>query len=326
MKILMTGGNGFVGSRTMAELFRKGHQVRCLLRSSSKTDRIEHLPFEAYLGDIRDRSALRKAAQGCDAIFHLACVSSWAQIRRESEQLLDIVVEGTRNVLEAALDQRISRVLYVSSSAAVNGSKVCQVFNESTTFKLKGSDLKYSIAKHLAEELVLDYVRKFNLDAVIVNPAEVYGPNDIDFITSGNLIDILTKSPVVVCSGGTSIAHVEDIAKGICLAFEKGKKGERYILGGDNLTIAQLAKMARGFANKSDAVITLPNNLIIKLCKTLERMGLSSPFPLDVLDYAVMYWFVDSSKAVRELGYYSRPANETLAEVVQWLKETQKVA
>lgn len=114
IKILVTGGNGFLGSRTVHELVRRGYQLRCLLRSQSNTDRIRGLPYEVHLGDIRDQQSLIDAARGCDAIIHLACVSSWAQIRtaQQSHQLNEIIVEGTRNVLEAARIAGVSRTVY----------------------------------------------------------------------------------------------------------------------------------------------------------------------------------------------------------------------
>jgi len=326
MKVYVTGGNGFLGSRTVEELIRRGHQVRCLLREKSNLDRIQHLPFESHKGDVRNLESLREGTRNCDAIIHMACISSWAQIREQSEHLEEIAIEGTRNVLEAARENGIPRVVYISSSAAINASKTPELFNESSPYTLAGTSLKYSLAKHRAEQVVLDYVRNKGMDIVIVNPAEAYGSSDDGMVTAGNLIEILKDFSVFVCSGGTSVAHVDDIARGITLALEKGKRGERYILGGDNLTVAELAKTIRRIAKKNHQIITLPNAVISHVCRGLEKVGIGSPFPLDVLEYAVLYWFVDSSKAQRELGYSWRPANEIFAEVVQWLFDTKRVA
>lgn len=327
-KILVTGGNGFLGSRTVHELVNRGYQLRCLLRRHSNTARIRNLRYEPILGDIEDLQSLVVATRDCDAIIHLAGVSSWSQIKaaQETNQLANIIVEGTRNVLEAARINRIARTVYVSSCVAINGSKHQHVFDETAEYSLSGTKLEYSIAKHNAEEVVRSYVGKYVLDAVIVNPCEVYGPNDEDLITANNLISILTQTPTLVCSGGTSVAHVDDVARGICLALEKGQSGERYILGGENLTIGDLVKVVRKFGKKNGPVVAVPNSVLLSVSRWITRLGLKSPIPRDVLEYAVLYWFVDSSKAKRELGYRSRPASEIFAEVVQWLSDTKRVA
>lgn len=327
-RILVTGGNGFIGSQTVLELSRRGYLLRLLLRKQSNTERIRGASYETVLGDIRNAASVIKAAQGCYAIIHMASVSSWSQIRaaQESKELHSIIVDGTRNVLEAAKIGHVSRVVYVSSAAAINASTRVEVFNESTPFSLDHTQLAYGIAKHEAEKVVLGYVKNDGLDALIVNPCETYGPNDLDGVTSGNLISILEQSPAVVCAGGTSVAHVDDIARGICLALERGRKGERYILGGENLTIRQLTVMVRQLGKKRGPVISLPNAWVLAAAKLLARLGLKSPIPLDVLEYAMLYWFVDSSKARRELGFEPRPAREIFEEIVPQLSDVKKAA
>lgn len=326
MKVFVTGGNGFLGSRTLNALIQKGYTIRCLLREKSNISRIQHLPFESHIGDICDPISLIKGADGCDAIIHLACISSWSQIRAQATQLETIVIEGTRNILEVARKNGNLRTIYVSSAAAVNASKTPKVFNENSKYSLLHTSLKYSIAKYKAEQITKKYVKTFGLDVITVNPCEVYGPNDDGMITTGNLIEVLKRSPTLVCSGGTSVAHVDDIAAGIVLALEKGVKGQRYILGGDNLSIAEIAKTVRHLAGKNNFVVTISNNILMPLCKGMAKLGLTPPVPIDVLEYAVLYWFVDSSKAQRELGYKWRPANETFTDVVQWLLAAKHVA
>jgi dihydroflavonol-4-reductase len=330
MKVFVTGGNGFLGSRTVSELIRRGHSVRLLLRKESRTERISHLSYETHLGDILEPKSIQEGLKGCDAVIHLACISSWGDLRKKSPQIFEIAVEGTRNVLEAAAQSlgrslERGRVVYVSSIAAIGASSKPQVFDENATYNLNQAQLNYSLAKHQAERVVDQFVRGRGLDAVIVNPCEAYGPDDDDLVTAGNLIEVL-KGPIsLVCQGGTSIAHVEDLARGIVLALEKGRKGERYILGGDNLSLAEIAQIVRELAGKNDFVLTVPNRVLVSLCRGLKRLGLKTPVPLDVLDYAVLYWYMDSSKAQRELGHRWRPAKETFQDVVQWLIDTRLV-
>lgn len=326
MKVFVTGGNGFLGSRTVHELVRNGYAVRCLLRSTSRTDRIAGLPYETHRGDILDLPSLVAGMAGCDAVIHLACASAWSQIRALGTGLDTVAVEGTRNVLEAARQTRVKRIVHVSSSAAINASHRPAIYNEQSPYELGQTTLRYSQAKNRAEQVVQTYIREHGLDATIVNPCEAYGAGDTDLVTASNLIEILKGTPAVVCQGGTSVAHVDDIARGVVLALKKGRTGERYILGGENLSIAQLARAARRAAGRSTWVITVANWILQPLCRTLARLGISPPVPLDVLDYAVLYWFVDSTKAQRELGYTSRPTQETFQDVIGWLRSTHRIA
>ncbi len=326
MKVFVTGGNGFLGSRTVHELVRKGYEVRCLLRATSKTERIRGLSYETHLGDILDQKSLLSGAQGCDAIIHLACISSWTQIRAQANRLEEIAVEGTRNVLEAALQNKIPRTLHVSSSVAINASTEPVIFDEHSKYELQDSGLHYSIAKFRAEQVVREYADVRGLNVTTVNPCEIYGPNDEDLVTASNLLAVLKGSPSLVCHGGTSVAHVDDIARGIVLALEKGKKGERYILGGENLSVAELSRLVRQIAGKNPRTWILPNGILKFLCNGMSLLGLPPPVPLDILDYAVLYWFVDSSKAKHELGYTARPAQETFTDVVRWLKDTRRIS
>jgi len=325
-KIFVTGGNGFIGSRTVAELVERGYRVRCLLREQSDISRIQHLPFEIQRGDIRDQSSLREGIKGCDAVIHLAGISSWEQIKKEAQNLEAVIVEGTRNVLEVVREIPSMRTVVVSSAAAINASKKVKVFHEKSAYRLGNSSLKYSVAKRKAEKVVSEYVKNKGIDAVIVNPCEVYGPDDIGLVTAGNLIPLLGTLPALVCQGGTSVAHVDDVARGIVLALENGKKGERYILGGENLTLAEIAQLVRELAGRSNQVITLPNFFVKQLCQSMAFAGLDPPLSPDLFEYARLYWFVDSTKAKRELGYKSRPARDVFAGVVKWLIDSKRVA
>ena len=184
--------------------------------------------------------------------------------------------------------------------------------------------MPYALAKHQAESLVLEFVEK-GLDATIVNPAEVYGPNDTSHVTAGNLIDALTSWPALACHGGTAIAHVDDVAEAMVAALIHGKTGERYILGGDNLSVAELLKLTLRLAGRSTPVVTLPNGPLKWSINTLARIGLPTPVAPEVLDYATYYFFMDSSKAKNELGYSPRGAEDVLRPVIEWLRETRRI-
>jgi dihydroflavonol-4-reductase len=316
-KILVTGGNGFIGSRVVRELCARGYAVRCLLRTTSDTSRIDDLEIERVYGDVRDRASVEASMEGVAGCIHLAAVVAWSLMR--SPVLEETIVEGTRNVLDAIAPNSHVRLVYVSSAIAINASHEPQIFNESSDFELLETPLLYAIAKHKAERLVNEYVKR-GLDAVVVNPAEVYGPNDTAMTTACNIRDFLKNYPCLACRGGTAITHVDDVADGIVKAFERGASGERYILGGDNLTIEELARLTLTIAGQKKPVLRLPNGLLLGFVQTLERLRLPSPVVPGVLDYATRYSFMDSSKARRELGYTPRPAREVIAPVVQWLQ------
>ncbi|HEX6764803.1 MAG TPA: NAD-dependent epimerase/dehydratase family protein [Polyangiaceae bacterium] len=323
MRILVTGGHGFIGSRVTRQLCTRGDRVRCLVREKSRTHRIDDLSFERAAGDVRDAASVAAAMQGMDACIHLACVSAWADMR--SKVLESTVLDGTRNVLDAARHAGVRRVVYVSSVAAVNAvRKTPRVFDETATFELEGSNLRYAIAKHQAEALCRTAAAG-GLETVIVNPGEVYGRDDDDFVTSGNLRDVLTSWPALGCHGGNPVCHVDDIANGILLALEKGRSGERYILGGENLTVEQTIRLTLDIAGKRTPVVLPPNGLVKALLAVLRALHLPTPVVPEVFDFATYYWFVDSSKAERELGYRSRGAREAIESAVDWLYEAGHV-
>jgi dihydroflavonol-4-reductase len=222
-------------------LLERGHSVRCLLRETSKTQRIDHLDFERHLGDIRDEASLIEGMSGCDAVIHLASISAWDQIR--SPLMRTIVIDGTRNVLNAAKRTGDLRVIFVSTMVAVNGTSEPELLNENSPFSLPTEPFVYGNAKREAEEMCFSYFRDHSLPVLIVNPCEVWGPNDDDFITAEYARDTIKDWPAMTVKGGTALAHVDDIARGIASATEKGRAGERYILGGENVHASEITAM-----------------------------------------------------------------------------------
>jgi dihydroflavonol-4-reductase len=312
-RVFVTGGNGFIGSRVVAELISRGYRVRCLLRKQSDVSRIQHLAYEAHEGDILKIETLTAGMSGCDGVIHLAGISSWEKIRTAGVHLHEVIVQGTKNVLDACSSNESPRLVYVSSSTTINAGDTPKIFTEKSRFSPKRPQLHYSQAKRDAERLIRRYRTTGKADAIIVNPCEVYGPMDIEGVTASNLQSFLRDFPAVVCRGGTAVAHVEDVSRGIVSALEKGRLGERYILGGENLTLEEIARNVRKIAGLSDRVVCLPSAL------------LRAAFSSDILEYASLYWFMDSSKAKEELGYHFRPAIEVFSEVVPELLQKRKL-
>jgi dihydroflavonol-4-reductase len=323
MNVFVTGGNGFIGSVVVRELCAQGHDVRCLLRATSNVDRLAGLTFTRVDGDVRDAAAVARGADGVDAIVHLASLSNWNDI---DSPLMDEVVEGgTRNVLAAAAPKK-TRVVFVSSILAVNGSAAPRTFDERAEWTLSDRKLAYSRSKRAAEAQCLEAWKRDGVPVVIVNPGEVYGPNDTALITACNLIDFAKSTPVLVCSGGTSVVYVDDVALAIVRAMEKGTPGERYILGGENLTVRQLAALCLELLGLEKKIVQVPNGVIKGLTAVARTLHIPLPYNPHVIPYATKFWFMDSSKAQRELGVTFRPARETLQPTLRWLKESGRIS
>lgn len=316
MRVFVTGGNGFIGSVVVRELARAGHEIVCLLRDTSRTERIDDLPFERVCGDVRDAASVRGAIRGCGGTIHLAAPGGWHD---DDRGLVDsVIVDGTANVIAAASELNEHRVVVVSSTAAIDASDTPRVLDERATFTVRDPTLVYAHAKHRAEQIAFE-AHRHGVPVVIVNPAEVYGPGDTTLATAGNLIDFATSWPVLVCDGGTSIVHVEDVARGIIAAFERGRAGQRYILGGENLSIRALADLVLSIRRRRAPIAPVPNGLGRLVARLGTTLRIPLPFNPRVVPYATRYWFVDNTKARGELGVEFRSARETIESTLQWL-------
>jgi dihydroflavonol-4-reductase len=318
MRVFVTGGNGFIGSEVVRTLIASGHSVRCLLRETSRVERLAGLPFDRATGDVRDIESVRTAMAQCDCTVHLAAPGGWE--KDDPSVLGDVIEGGARNVLAAASGFADHRVLLVSSSAAIGASDTPMVFDETAEFDVQDPALHYAHAKHKAEELARDACGR-GVPVIIVNPSEVYGPGDTALVSAGNLIDFATSTPVLVCHGGTSIVHVSDVATGIIAALERGRPGERYILGGDNLSVRELAELVLELVGRHTRIVTVPNGFARLAARIAARLPMKLPFNPHVVPYATRYWFVDNSKARRELGISFRGARATIAPTIDWLEQ-----
>lgn len=301
------------------KLIEQGYSVRCLLRPTSRTDRIDDLAFERCAGDVRDLSSLRRGLSGCNGLIHLAGLSNWKEIH--SPAMRQIVVTGTQNALQAAQSEGGLPVVFVSSLTTINGASHPRLLNEDSHFNLKDKKaFVYTYAKCEAE-LLCQKAAWAGLPVVIVNPAEVYGPDDSGLVTAGNLVDFARSNPVFVSRGGTSVVHVDDVAAGIIAAFERGRPGQRYILGGDNLTVKELATTTLSLLGQTKRIIVVPNRVLLGLAWLGRNWHLPLPFNPAVIPYAVRFWFADNSRARRELGLNFRSARETLEPTLRWLQD-----
>jgi dihydroflavonol-4-reductase len=322
VKVFLTGGNGFIGSAVARTLVEQGHGIVCLLRDASNVDRIATLPFVRARGDVRDVQAVREAMAGCDCTVHLAAPGAWEQ--DDPATLRDVLEGGTRHVVDVASELNGHRVVVVSSAAAIAASDRPVVFDERAPFSVPDRTLHYAFAKHRAERIALA-AHERGAPVVIVNPAEVYGPEDTTLVTAGNLVDLATSTPVLVCRGGTCVVHVHDVAAGIVAALERGRSGDRYILGGENLTIRELAELVLELVGRRATLVNIPNRAVRIASRAAIALHVPLPFNPHVVPYATWYWFMNGAKATRELGVTFRSARETIAATLDWLEATHRI-
>lgn len=318
-KIFVTGGAGFIGSRVVKMLLEQGYEVRCLLRNTTNTRRIDGLNYEKFIGDITVPKSIEEGMKGCTGVIHLASLSNWKDIK--SSKMPQVVIEGSKNVIEAAKKNGNLKMVYVSSSTAIDGTDDLRILNEDSPLTLPNNNhYVYAHAKKQVEEYCKQEAKN-GFPVVIVNPTEVYGPYDYDKITLGNLIDFATTKTVQLAEGGTSIVYVDDVANGIIAALEKGRPGERYILGGENMEFKDLAALTLEILGIKKPIKKISRKMLMTLAWISKTFGINMGFEPAVIPYAVKYWFVDNSKAKKELGVTFRSPREILEPTLKWAIE-----
>jgi dihydroflavonol-4-reductase len=323
MRALVTGANGFVGSAVARALGKAGWQVRALVRMGSDRRNLEDLPVDIAVGDITDETSVDAALSGCEALFHVAAdYRLWAP---RPELLYRANVEGTRKVLEAARRAGVVRVVYTSSVAAVGLPDDGSPGSEDTPVSLAAMIGHYKRSKFLAEEAVRELVRA-GAPVVIVNPSTPIGPGDRKPTPTGQLVvdAALGRMPAYVDTG-LNIVHVDDVATGHLLAFQRGRIGERYILGGDDMTLRDILAEISRLAGRRAPRIRLPHGLLLPVAWASEvaaRLSRTTPrVTIDGVRMARKRMFFSSAKAVGELGYHWRPASEAFADALRWYRE-----
>jgi dihydroflavonol-4-reductase len=321
MKTLITGANGFVGSAVMRELLAAGHEIRALVRPRSDRRNLQGLPVEIVEGDLRDRGSLRRAVKDCDNLFHVAAdYRLWIP---DPDIMYDTNVRGTQELIMAASDAGMKRIVYTSSVATLGLPQDGTPATEETPSALDMMTGHYKRSKFLAEEAVRKLTVQNQLPLVIVNPSTPIGPRDVKPTPTGRIVvDTLRGQMPAYVDTGLNVVHVDDVAKGQLLAFDRGKPGERYILGGQNLTLLQILTTIDEITGIRRRRIRLPHDLVLPVAWCMEKWaGISGHEPRATVDgvrMAKKKMFFSSDKAVRELGYRFRPAREALQDAITW--------
>ncbi len=323
MLAFVTGATGFVGSHVARVLAEQGADLRLLVRSSSDLKNIRGLKAEQVVGDLRDPVTLEKAMAGCDVVFHVAAdYRLWIP---DPEQMYRANVEGTRAILQATRKNRVRRVVYTSSVATMGFTSNGRPADENSPVSLENMIGHYKRSKFIAEQVAMQAARS-GMDVVVVNPTTPVGEQDIKPTPTGRIIvDFLKKKFPAYVDTGLNLVDVTECARGHVAALEKGRSGERYILGGENLTLKQiLDKLATITGLPSPKVrvpyaVALATGVVDELV-TGHILRREPRATIDAVRMGRKKMFASSAKAGRELGWKTVPVDDALRRAVEWFQ------
>jgi dihydroflavonol-4-reductase len=322
LTILVTGATGFVGSAVARRALAAGATVRVLARPGGDRRNLEGLTLEVAEGDLRRPESLAAALDGCRVLFHVAAdYRFWAP---DPAELYRANVDGTLALMRAAADAGVDRIVYTSSVATLGIPGDGTPGDEATPVSLAAMIGDYKRSKFLAEQGVRELAAA-GLPVVVVNPSAPIGPRDVKPTPTGRMIveAAAGRMPAFVDTG-LNVVHVDDCAEGHWLAYERGRVGERYVLGGEDLTLRQILGTVAELTGRPPPRIRLPHRPVLGLAHLAERVARLTGRPpfatVDELRMAKKRMFFSSAKAVAELGYRSRPARAAIADAVDWFR------
>jgi dihydroflavonol-4-reductase len=324
MLAFLTGATGFLGSHLARALAENGADLRLLVRPNSNPKNIADLKADLVTGDLRDPASLEKGIVGCDSVFHVAAdYRLWV---RDPEEMFRSNVEGTRAILEAARKSRVRRVVYTSSVATMGFTSNGQPANENSPVSLENMIGPYKRSKFMAEQVAIEAARN-GVDVIVVNPTTPVGERDIKPTPSGRIIvDFLKKKFPAYVDTGLNLVDATECARGHIAALERGRSGERYILGGENLTLKQILDKLAAITGLPSPKVRVPYALalatgVVDEIVTGRIRGREPRATIDAVRMGRKKMFVSSSKAERELGWKCVPIDDALSRAVAWFRE-----
>ena len=326
-KALVTGASGFVGSAVARALAARGFEVRALVRQSSPQQHLAGLDLEFVTGDLRDALSVRRAMAGARFVFHVAAdYRLWA---RDPNEIVENNMSSTRIVMEEARREGVERIVYTSSVATLRTGPSGETFDESVNMEEHHAIGAYKRSKLLAERVVIEMAAQ-GLPVVIVNPSTPIGPRDVKPTPTGRLIVEAAAGRVpAFVDTGLNMVHVDDVAAGHLLALERGRVGERYILGGQNASLADILAAVAQQAGRRPPRLKLPRAAVYPVALAAEavarRTGREPFVTVDGLKMSKNLMFFTTAKAERELGYKARPYAEGIRDAIEWFKRAGRL-
>ncbi len=324
MTTLVTGATGFLGSALARELLKDERPLKLLVRKNTDTRNIDDLDCQVAYGDLRDKNSLKSALQGCRTLYHTAAYYSlWS---RDKKLIYDINVQGTRNILESALEMNIEKVVYTSTVGCIGLSEDGFPANEDQPMNPETLCNDYKLSKYQAEQVALELFGR-GLPVVIVNPSTPVGPRDIKPTPTGKIIvDFLSRKMPAYIDTGLNLIDVADCARGHILAEERGRVGERYIIGNKNLPLKEILLILEGLTGLRAPQIKMPYWVAYAAglaCEWISDSISHRPpaVPLAGVKMAKYFMYFDPSKAVRELGLPQNSVDNALKQAVRWFRE-----
>jgi len=323
-KALVTGAAGFIGSNVVRELLAEGVDVRALIRRGEDLQNLEGVDVERVEGDVLDPESLRRAVKGCDTLFHLAAIYKfWSP---EPRSLYEVNVRGSNNMLMVAGKADVEKIVYTSSIGAIGLEDGESAATEKTPFNWFQYKIDYILTKYISEMNALD-MANFGFPVVVVNPAVPFGPGDITPTPSGKIIvDVLSGNFPGYIDAGMCTVDVRDVARGHVLAAQKGRIGEKYILGNQNIHFKDLVERIARAAGMKIKLRKLPKAVMFGYGWAAEKIADHFTHREPVLTYALaqqtaQYLYFDNTKARAELGLSFRLLDETILDAINWFQE-----
>ena len=322
MRIGVTGAAGMVGANLVRRLLEDGHEIRGLVYGDRRA--LDGLDIEQVECDVRDYDALRDGLRGCDRVYHLAAVITSAD--RSDPVAEDINTNGPRNVAKACMELGVERLLHCSSIHALRPNDDRSIVDENRPLSLHPEAFPYDRSKAIGHTIVLDAVKE-GLNAVIVHPTAVIGPFDYGLSsTAGGLVDFVNGKVPAMPNGGFDFVDARDVVNGMVAAMEKGRTGENYLLGGRYYEMTELCNILAGVVGCKPPRFTIPIWAMRAVAGVLrlkpQRPGEVAVVTRFTVDSIINYREVSHEKAARELGYTSRPIEETLRDTFDWFAKT----
>ncbi|MCC6914344.1 MAG: NAD-dependent epimerase/dehydratase family protein [Rhodospirillaceae bacterium] len=323
MTALVTGATGFVGSAVARALLARGETVRVMARAGGDRRNLEGLKVEIVEGDLRDPNARRKAVQGASSLYHVA--ADYRLWTRDPAAMFATNVEATEGLLREAADAGASRMVYTSSVATLGLFPDGREADEVTPVSAADMIGPYKRSKFDAEQRVRALAAS-GLPVVIVNPTAPVGPRDVKPTPTGRtIVEAAAGRMPAFVDTGLNIVHVDDVARGHLLAHDKGKVGERYVLGAENLTLQEILARIAAQVNRKAPTIQIPNAAIMPIAYAAEFFArvfnTGEPFvTVDGLKLARKRMFFSSAKAAHDLGYTARPVDEAIGDALAWFR------